>query len=278
MSHRILQIIVLREQGKTYAEIGATVGLSQGSVSRIVAKHSPSLTGHHQALLRNHEVITYAEIGKRLGLTLTSVGLIVRKYVPSLAGPGQVPRPLKAPKAQRYRGAPRPTDDVRSYRRWYYQNVVRSRAHLAPIADGKMSRSIQLQVTDRPGRRPAMPVTMVTLPIDLVLPPPLKLEKRLHGQTSANEDDELRHSIRRFGVLTPIVVRSTGNGMYVIMDGLRRYCIAQALGLSSIDCAINWNADASTHEHIRFELESTFKPLTAAEYARQQRRLQELGA
>ncbi len=64
----------------------------------------------------------------------------------------------------------------------------------------------------------------------------------------------------------------------MIIDGVRRYRIARALGLTKIDCMITPPADTGTREHIRIQLASTFKPLTAAELERQEHNLLALEA
>ena len=56
--------------------------------------------------------------------------------------------------------------------------------------------------------------------------------------------NELAESIREFGIIQPIIVRSLDRGgMYEIISGERRYKAAKMLGLSTIPCIINHNID-----------------------------------
>ena len=121
---------------------------------------------------------------------------------------------------------------------------------------------------------PASPPFLPAVPVDQIESE--LLESRAH-ETTAAEDDRLRGSIRRFGILAPIVVSSARNGRYVIVDGHRRYRLARELGLTSLRCVVNPEWDTQTRQGVRFLLESTFKPLTAAEHERLVRRLQSAG-
>jgi ParB/RepB/Spo0J family partition protein len=50
--------------------------------------------------------------------------------------------------------------------------------------------------------------------------------------------DELKESIRRLGVVQPLVVRDIGGGEYEIIAGHRRYLAAVELGLERVPCVI----------------------------------------
>lgn len=55
---------------------------------------------------------------------------------------------------------------------------------------------------------------------------------------------ELAESIKEFGIIQPIMVRSMdGGGMYEIISGERRYKAAKMLGMKTIPCIINQDAD-----------------------------------
>src|SRR5438876_12324094 len=93
MNERNNRIIALREQGMTYAEIGAMFGLTQSRVAGIIAKHSPALTGVGLASARADAVTrlrrqrrTLAEIAATLGLSVSAVSTIIAKHSPSLTG------------------------------------------------------------------------------------------------------------------------------------------------------------------------------------------------
>lgn len=56
--------------------------------------------------------------------------------------------------------------------------------------------------------------------------------------------NELAESIREFGIIQPIMVRSLdGGGLYEIISGERRYRAAKMLGLATVPCIINQNVD-----------------------------------
>jgi ParB family transcriptional regulator, chromosome partitioning protein len=56
--------------------------------------------------------------------------------------------------------------------------------------------------------------------------------------------NELAESIREFGIIQPIIVRSLdGGGLYEIISGERRYKAAKMLGLATVPCIINQNID-----------------------------------
>lgn len=63
-----------------------------------------------------------------------------------------------------------------------------------------------------------------------------------------NEDlDELAASIRRIGVLVPLIVRSEGDEYYLIA-GHRRYTAALRIGLAAVPCLIRDSAPAESSE------------------------------
>ncbi len=64
-------------------------------------------------------------------------------------------------------------------------------------------------------------------------------------RTHFDPDDlaELVHSVREFGVLQPVVVRSTGDGTYELIMGERRTRAAREAGLDSIPAVIRDTAD-----------------------------------
>jgi len=52
------------------------------------------------------------------------------------------------------------------------------------------------------------------------------------------EYEELRESIRRFGIIEPLIVTSTDHGRYMILAGNNRYDIAQEEGILLLQCII----------------------------------------
>lgn len=264
---RNLKILLLRRQGITYGKLGKQFGLTASAAHEIVAGLERLFTGpqamralQSRNALRNLHIIhlrrrrlSYAEIGAQVGLTPTAVNYVVASIAPSLTGREQARRDLDIRRS---------SDDTPKRR-------------LSKIRTGMISRQAEEHLVSGHGPNPVSPPTVTAVPVEQIQP---ETSERHHQLATATEDDRLRHSIQRFGVLSPIVVSSAGNGHYVIIDGLRRYRIARALGFRTIDCVISPEMDGATREHIRFQLESTFKPLTAAGRERQERRLGALGA
>ena len=71
------------------------------------------------------------------------------------------------------------------------------------------------------------------LPLDQIVPNPDQPRK-----VRGNPSPTLRESIRRFGVLQPIVVRPLEDGRYMIISGERRYRAALALGMKEIPAVV----------------------------------------
>lgn len=96
----------------------------------------------------------------------------------------------------------------------------------------------------------------------------------IHSKYSIAEDDsDLRASIKEFGVMSGLIVCVAGKGRYLIIDGERRYRIARDLGTRELDCTILPSMNAAERERLRVELYMTYKPLTRKERSRQRRRL-----
>jgi ParB family transcriptional regulator, chromosome partitioning protein len=68
-------------------------------------------------------------------------------------------------------------------------------------------------------------------------------------QVSRVEIEVLADSIREFGVLRPVLLRSTEGG-YVIVHGKRRWCAAQMLGLEVIPAYLVENLNLAQEAHI----------------------------
>jgi len=71
------------------------------------------------------------------------------------------------------------------------------------------------------------------LPLDQIVPNPDQPRK-----VRGNPSPTLMASIRRFGVLQPIVVRPLQDGRYMIISGERRYRAAVALGMKEIPAVV----------------------------------------
>jgi len=55
---------------------------------------------------------------------------------------------------------------------------------------------------------------------------------------SKKEYEELKESIRKHGILEPLIVTPTGNGSYMVLSGNHRYDIAKELGIEFLNCVI----------------------------------------
>ena len=84
----------------------------------------------------------------------------------------------------------------------------------------------------------------------------------------AREDDAwLLASIRRFGVLQPLVVNERRVGRYKLIDGHRRILCARQVGLRFVRCRVHVGLDAGEVEMLRFELKHARTPWTPTAHA-----------
>lgn len=81
------------------------------------------------------------------------------------------------------------------------------------------------------------------LPLNQIVPNPDQPRK-----VRGNPSPTLKESIRRFGVLQPIVVRPLGDGRYMIISGERRYRAALALGMEMIPAVVREMDDSTAFE------------------------------
>jgi len=101
---------------------------------------------------------------------------------------------------------------------------------LSALIPGMDSKSIEDRLQNR----------IVELPLVKVTPNKNQPRQNFKEQTL----NELAESIREFGIIQPIIVRSLdGGGLYEIISGERRYKAAKILGLATIPCIINQNVD-----------------------------------
>src|SRR6476659_5981516 len=92
------------------------------------------------------------------------------------------------------------------------------------------------------GREPSVPSVgreVVEVPVDVVTPNPF--QPRREFDEAALED--LTASVRRHGVLQPVVVRAVGDG-YQLVAGERRLRAARAAGLARIPARVSIYSDA----------------------------------
>jgi ParB family chromosome partitioning protein len=101
---------------------------------------------------------------------------------------------------------------------------------LSALIPGMDSKSIEEKLQNR----------IVELPLVKVKPNKNQPRQNFKEQSL----NELAESIREFGIIQPIMVRSLdGGGLYEIISGERRYKAAKMLGLATVPCIINQNVD-----------------------------------
>lgn len=101
---------------------------------------------------------------------------------------------------------------------------------LSVLIPGMDSKSIEDRLQNR----------IVELPLVKVTPNKNQPRQNFKEQSL----NELAESIREFGIIQPIMVRSLdGGGLYEIISGERRYKAAKMLGLATVPCIINQNVD-----------------------------------
>jgi ParB family transcriptional regulator, chromosome partitioning protein len=101
---------------------------------------------------------------------------------------------------------------------------------LSALIPGMDSKSIEDRLQNR----------IVELPLVKVIPNKNQPRQNFKEQSL----NELAESIREFGIIQPIMVRSLdGGGLYEIISGERRYKAAKMLGLATVPCIINQNVD-----------------------------------
>jgi ParB family transcriptional regulator, chromosome partitioning protein len=101
---------------------------------------------------------------------------------------------------------------------------------LSALIPGMDSKSVEDKLQNR----------IIELPLAKVIPNKNQPRQSFKEQSL----NELAESIREFGIIQPIMVRSLdGGGLYEIISGERRYKAAKILGLAVIPCIINQNVD-----------------------------------
>ena len=87
------------------------------------------------------------------------------------------------------------------------------------------------------------------------------------------ENAWLQISIKEHGILHPMAVSQLDDQRYIIIDGHRRYMVAQLLALSTIPCIIYSKLKPTDLEIVRFELENNHLKWTGAELSTFAKRL-----
>ena len=83
------------------------------------------------------------------------------------------------------------------------------------------------------------------IPIEQIEEPLLSNSQEL-PPLSSGELDELRDSIREFGIIQPLIVTVNDNGGYLRRAGKNRYRIARELGMKLVPCYVAGNTDEVT--------------------------------
>lgn len=106
----------------------------------------------------------------------------------------------------------------------------------------------------------------------------IDVPKEYQRTPSLIEDDALRKSIEGHGIQQPLVVISTGNDRYSLIDGFRRLEIARFLDLKSVPCVVDQlpeGADASDYQNrMRFVLDEHRQDLLPSQRANLIRKMQ----
>jgi ParB-like chromosome segregation protein Spo0J len=85
------------------------------------------------------------------------------------------------------------------------------------------------------------------------------------------QDDCLVASVRRYGIVQPLLVSPAAGEGFVVVDGERRYLTACALGLEAVPCLV-WPLEAQDLERVRFDLADTHKRWPETDFDRWRRR------
>jgi hypothetical protein len=84
------------------------------------------------------------------------------------------------------------------------------------------------------------------IPIEQIEEPLLLSNSQELPPLSSGELDELRDSVREFGIIQPLVVTENDNGGYLRRAGKNRYRIARELGMKLVPCYVAGNNDEVT--------------------------------
>ena len=84
------------------------------------------------------------------------------------------------------------------------------------------------------------------IPIEQIEEPLLLSNSQELPPLSSGELDELRDSVREFGIIQPLVVTVNDNGGYLRRAGKSRYRIARELGMKLVPCYVAGNNDEVT--------------------------------
>jgi len=84
------------------------------------------------------------------------------------------------------------------------------------------------------------------IPIEQIEEPLLLSNSQELPPLSSGELDELRDSVREFGIIQPLIVTVNDNGGYLRRAGKNRYRIARELGMKLVPCYVAGNNDEVT--------------------------------
>src|SRR5437867_3512200 len=103
------------------------------------------------------------------------------------------------------------------------------------------------------------PLPLVSVPIERVRIDPDCPER---GPATLEQDHLLHASIHARGILDPLQVCDDGVGGYLIIDGERRYQIAENSGYRRLVVVIHRFMTSGDREKLRLELKRGSRPLT----------------
>lgn len=105
---------------------------------------------------------------------------------------------------------------------------------------------------------------IVNVPFNQVLPDPNQPRKFFNPQRIS----DLASSIKKHGIISPLVVEKTPEGKYLLIDGERRYRAAETIKLDTLPVVIEEASTSSSDRVIRqFHLQEQHEEWTATEKA-----------
>lgn len=99
-------------------------------------------------------------------------------------------------------------------------------------------------------------------------------DHRMDGVKDVTES-RLYHSIKELGILDPVAVCGEGRQNYTIIDGHRRYQVAERLHYKIIPCHVYPRMGRGDRERLRFELQTNVQALSPLERSRLIARIKE---
>lgn len=100
--------------------------------------------------------------------------------------------------------------------------------------------------------------------IDKIIPDPGQPRKTFKEETL----EELRESVNSLGLISPLTVRPTGDGRYMVIVGERRLRAAKKAGLSEVECIVRNDVDDKKVRETQFAENYHYESIPVLEQAR----------